>query len=188
MRTTLALLALLGATGCSDSTPAADSGAHIRETAPPCTIADHATVAGCAQVVGQSFTCLPADHLPETDAGISYSETPPSSGPHWPFWEQTWGEHSDVVPRERWVHNLEHGGVILLYNCPQGCDTELAVLRQVIADRQGKRVMLTADPLLSAPRFAAVSWTWVHRTDTPDLATLLCFVDQHEGHAPEDVP
>ena len=129
MRTTLALLALLGATGCSDSTPAADSGAHIRETAPPCTIADYATVAGCAQVVGQSFTCLPADHLPETDAGISYSENPPSSGPHWPFWEQTWGEHSDVVPRERWVHNLEHGGVILLYNCPQGCDAELAVLR-----------------------------------------------------------
>lgn len=188
VKTSGLIIAIALTSACSDDKGAADAGHGLRDAGPSCETSPHTGVPACSQVVGTSAQCHAPAHLAPTDAGIGYDANPPASGAHWPFWEQTWGEHTAVVPREMWVHNLEHGGVVLLYNCPQGCDSELAVLRQVIASRSTQRVLLTADPLLAAPRFAAVSWTWTYRTDTPDLPTLLCFVDQHEGHAPEDVP
>ncbi|MEE9382036.1 MAG: hypothetical protein V3V08_01300, partial [Nannocystaceae bacterium] len=51
--------------------------------------------------------------------------------------------------------------------------------------RKGFTFVLTSDPILDRPRFAAVSWTWVHEFDQVDVETLLCFVAQHERQAPE---
>ena len=89
--------------------------------------------------------------------------------------------------RGNWVHNMEHGAVVLLYNCPNGCDTELEVLRAVVEAR-GSQVLMTEDSELIGARFAAVSWTWVHEFEAPDMDDLLCFVDQHYDNAPESVP
>lgn len=126
-------------------------------------------------------------HVPQ-DSEIEWLSDPPHSGPHYPTWED-WGEADGVVPRGNWVHNLEHGGIILGYRCNDDCLEERAVLQQVVDMRPDLRVLLTPDPLLPGDeRFSAISWTWIHRFDEPDLAELLCFVDQHENHAPEDVP
>jgi hypothetical protein len=99
-----------------------------------------------------------------------------------------WGEYEETLPRRNWVHNLEHGGIVLSYVCSDGCESDLAVLREVIAQRPDARIILTPDPELPDVRFAAISWTWVYRFESPDLDTLLCFVDQHFNQAPEDVP
>ena len=48
---------------------------------------------------------------------VNYVHNPPASGDHWP-WPATWGVHNEVLAREWWVHNLEHQGIVLLYNCP----------------------------------------------------------------------
>jgi hypothetical protein len=143
-------------------------------------------VRGCPEPVGEAFCSEGADHVPD-GTEIAWLSDPPHSGPHFPMWE-TWGEHEQSVARGNWVHNLEHGGIVLAYLCPGGCEAELDVLRDVIAARPDLRILMTADAALPGPRFAAISWTWIHRTDAPDLDTLLCFVDQHENHAPEDVP
>src|SRR5262249_13053589 len=45
-----------------------------------------------------------AIHVPDA---VDYPDPPPVGGPHNPCWT-TWGVHTDVVPPERWVHNLEH--------------------------------------------------------------------------------
>jgi hypothetical protein len=50
------------------------------------------------------------NHIPEGQS-IAYPSYPPTYGPHWPA-PTTWGFHSEVVPDERAVHNLEHGGVV----------------------------------------------------------------------------
>jgi hypothetical protein len=156
------------------------------ESGPACDPAEVTEVRDCPEIVGEGFCSEGAEHVPD-GSDIAWMSDPPHSGPHYPMWE-TWGEHDMSVPRGNWVHNLEHGGIVLTYLCPGGCEAELDVLREVIAARPDLRILLTADPLLPGPRFAAISWTWIHRTDTPDLDTLLCFVDQHENHAPEDVP
>jgi hypothetical protein len=148
--------------------------------------ADFSEVRGCASVIGDAFCSEGQMHVPDgTD--VPWMHDPPHSGPHYASWE-SWGEHMEIVPRGNWVHNLEHGGIVLLHSCPGGCETELDVLRDVIAQRPNLRILMTQDPELPGDRFAAISWTWVYRFDAPNLATLLCFADQHEGHAPEDVP
>lgn len=152
-----------------------------------CEPAPFTEIEGCPAVVGQGFCSEGAMHVPQ-DTEIEWLSDPPHSGPHYPMWE-TWGEHETLVPRGNWVHNLEHGGIVLGYRCNDDCLEERAVLQEVIAMRPELRILMTRDPVLPGEeRFSAISWTWVHRFDEPDLAELLCFVDQHENHAPEDVP
>lgn len=143
-------------------------------------------VEGCAEIVGEAFCKDEVAHV-STDTMIEWSNNPPHSGAHFPIWENK-GEHDTAVERGFWVHNLEHGWIVLVYNCPEGCETELDVLRSVIDARPDLSILLTPDPLLDGPRFAALSWTWVHEFDEPVLDELLCFVDQHWDHAPESVP
>jgi hypothetical protein len=51
---------------------------------------------------------------------IPYEDSPPTSGPHWPIVAK-WGVYSEEVAAEVFVHNLEHGGVVILYRCPTPC-------------------------------------------------------------------
>lgn len=144
------------------------------------------SVASCPEIIGESFCSEGATHV-DIGTAIDWEHNPPHSGPHFGVWETVPGEHADVVERGYWVHNLEHGWVVLLYNCPEGCDAELDVLRDVLSMRPDHDVILTEDPLLEGSRFAAVSWTWVHAFDQPVLEDLLCFVDQHYNNSPEIV-
>ena len=47
---------------------------------------------------------------------VTYSSNPPSSGPHYPIWA-AFQEFATPVDRRNYVHDLEHGAVVLLYNC-----------------------------------------------------------------------
>lgn len=184
MRMTLVLFLFAG---CHvEKVPLADGGMTDDPTCRECDTEDAVDVPGCAETIGTSFPCEGHCHV-EDASSLSWLNNPPHSGDHLPVWERDWGEHTEAVARANWVHNLEHGGVVLLYDCPEGCDAELAVLRDVLAQRPDTPILLTPDAELDAPRFAAVSWTWVYETDAPDLATLLCFVDQHACQAPEGV-
>ena len=46
--------------------------------------------------------------------GLCYDESPPSSGPHRSMWGR-WGEY-EYMPPQRYIHNLEHGGIAILYH------------------------------------------------------------------------
>lgn len=150
--------------------------------------------------------CSPLVH-PVPDEGAShvafgtpivYQANPPASGPHWPQ-PAPWGVHDEVVPREWWVHNLEHQGIVLLYNCPggdagavNGCPDEIALLK-LIHDEQPYdqfseiRIVVTPDPLLPH-RFAAVAWDWAYVADSFDKSAIECFVAARYGRGPEQAP
>lgn len=88
---------------------------------------------------------------------VVYPDLPPTSGTHNPCWT-TWGVHDTEVAPNRWVHNLEHGGVVYLYNCPEGCAAEVEQMAALVAAQP--RSLLT--PYAALPqRFAVVSW--LHR-------------------------
>jgi hypothetical protein len=144
------------------------------------------SVAACPEIIGEGFCSEGAMHL-DIGTEITWDHEPPHSGNHYGVWETMPGEHSDVVDRRFWVHNLEHGWVVLIYNCPDGCAAELDVLREVLTMRPNLDIIMTEDPLLEGSRFAAISWTWVHAFDQPVLEELLCFVDQHYDNSPESV-
>ena len=44
-----------------------------------------------------------------------------------------WDIHSERIPRELQVHNLEDGGVIIQYNCPNACPELVANLEAIFA-------------------------------------------------------
>jgi hypothetical protein len=144
-----------------------------------------------------------------------YVANPPASGSHW-YWPAIWGVHQEVLPREWWVHNLEHGGVVLLYNCPtngagaepvcddydmgipttrvsdKGCMNEITQLSLMYSqhplDEFGEvRIVVTSDPLLPT-KFGAVAWDWSWTSDVFDPVAIQCLIDARYGRGPEPAP
>ncbi|HET6346967.1 MAG TPA: DUF3105 domain-containing protein, partial [Myxococcota bacterium] len=77
-------------------------------------------VPGCpAAGVGTPLPCESFCHLAYGKPTLDYSTNPPASGNHYPSPERVLGEHTAPVPRGRYVHSLEHGAIVLAYNCPQ---------------------------------------------------------------------
>ncbi|MFN0248720.1 MAG: DUF3105 domain-containing protein [Kofleriaceae bacterium] len=105
-------------------------------------------------------------HVP-TGSSIEWSSNPPATGPHFPSWAG-WDRIYENLDRGYWLHNAEHGGVVLLYNCPEGCPDVLDELVEVARNASPdetctapvtKRIIIAADPLLPAgTQVAAVAW------------------------------
>lgn len=144
----------------------------------------------CPTLIGTSEPCQSYCHVPD---GFTepHGTNPPTSGNHYSTPAVNAVEFTSAVPRGKWIHSLEHGAIVLSYNCPSGCQTELAVLRQVFTanNNNGSWIIFTPDPLLPGPnRFAALAWTYTYRFDTPDAPTLTCFVQQHAYYGRECSP
>jgi hypothetical protein len=144
----------------------------------------------------RTFPALDSPHL-DADAGEpAYNSNPPSSGPHEGRWAR-WGGHTGAIPRRNYVHNLEHGGVVLAWRCADGsCATARDVLAALgtfpndrACDLPGvparPRVVATPDPLLESP-VAAVAWGRVYQADCVDAESLRGFYVSALAHAPED--
>jgi hypothetical protein len=149
---------------------------------------------------GGAFACGPgidspeyegAQHVPE-GTHVDYRANPPASGNHWPQWAEPWGAYPDGLPRERWMHNLEHGGVVLLYNCPDGCAdvvAQLTALRDgTPPDRyQQQRLLIVPDREMPM-KVAAVAWKWRWQGESVDVPTVRCFIEERYDQAPESIP
>jgi hypothetical protein len=139
---------------------------------------------------------MPASHV-AVGTHVDYDSNPPSSGPHYPIWAayQVWDA---PVPREYYVHDLEHGAVVLLYKCsaPGGCADVVDALKKAsdaipddpLCSGTGVRVrtVITPDPLLDVP-IAAAAWGWIYKADCIDLPSLTQFAKDHYGQGPEQL-
>jgi hypothetical protein len=129
-------------------------------------------------------------HVAEGSA-VSYRSNPPASGPHYPVWAR-YREHAGAVPRGYWVHNLEHGAIVLLYR-PDAPAAAVQELRQAFASLPSdpscghRRALLTPDPLLPQPFVAAVAAHRVLMADRLDPAWVRSFVESFRGQGPEAV-
>jgi len=118
------------------------------------------------------------------DAPLQYADPPPAGGDHNPCW-WSWGPHTKPVPDERWVHNLEHGGVVYLYNCPEGCAAEVEKMSAFVTGRA--QALLSPYPDLPV-RFAVVSWGHRIVSDCFDQTAFEAFYTKRVDQAPESVP
>jgi hypothetical protein len=120
---------------------------------------------------------------------LTYGTNPPSSGDHYGVWAdyQTYGV---PFPRGFWVHSLEHGAIVMTYNCTDGCADDVAYAQALIdslpADcgSGARRVILTPDPELDV-RFAASAWGFTLRADCFDRDAFASFIAEHYDHGPE---
>jgi Protein of unknown function (DUF3105) len=143
--------------------------------------------------VGQAIDEMPHTHV-QPPAQITYNHNPPTSGCHYNLGYgdapiQT-GAYNQVIPPEYWVHNLEHGYVVALYNCPSGCATEFQDLRNwyhSLPDEPGfpyPKVIIIPWPTMDVP-FAAVSWDWYDPIPNFSIAEFNRFYMNHRFQAAE---
>lgn len=120
------------------------------------------------------------------EGDLDYSESPPLGGNHNGCWA-AWGVHEETVAPENWIHNLEHGGVVVLVSCPgEGCvDDRLALAEWVLTLPEG-RALLTDYAGAPMP-YTLVSWGHRLELGCVDLVEMQAFFDANEGQAPEDV-
>ena len=137
-----------------------------------------------------------ASHV-DFDASIDWFTNPPSSGPHYGIWAH-WGSWPDL-PRGYWVHNLEHGGVTYLFQCPSGTcmpirDSLVTMMNSIPMDPACTpddasparvRVIITNDNVIETP-IAAAAWGWLYAADCVDPPSLRQFYIDHAGLAPEN--
>jgi hypothetical protein len=146
-----------------------------KETVTPCDACD-----GVCELVTQ-----PIAGYQHVDGEVDYPDPPPTSGDHDACWAE-WGAHADPVPDENWVHNLEHGGVVFLWNCPQGClDDAAAAEAWAEASLDPGRWVMTPYAEMD-PGWAAVAWGTRLTLGCLDTVALQAFYDDNVGHGRED--
>lgn len=128
---------------------------------------------------------------------VEYRTKPPSSGNHYPFWA-AYKAYATPVPEGFWVHNLEHGTIVISYNCPAGCASDVAAAAQMLAalpqdpecvslgEGVYRRSLMTPDPKLDVP-FAASAWGWTLRARCFDPVAFQAFALAHYNQGPEDL-
>jgi hypothetical protein len=115
---------------------------------------------------------LGADHPP-------YNSDPPTSGWHTSDLA-AWGSYDYIVPDERFVHNLEDGGVIFWY--PFGTEEENQKhidLLEPIA-KGFRHVVIAPRENMSTP-YAMTAWTRLERFDVIDEAAMKKFLETYHG-------
>ena len=164
---------------------------------------------GCGDPVGsrplhyELGTCGVVDILDE-DVGdhvaqgstIEWSTNPPTSGPHFSLWA-AWDRSYGTLDRGFWVHNLEHGAVVLAHRCDAGCPDEIAQLAAAVLalpeDAKCEapiraRALVVADPLLPDDRsFAAIAWGALYSASCVDPDAIAEFAGDFYGRAPENL-
>ena len=123
---------------------------------------------------------------------ITYQNRPPSSGTHYPTWTRP-GVYPEPQPTGNWVHSLEHGYVVILYNCPDACP-DLAQQLAAFYEAAPKSAHYGYQKLIVQPyadmdhRIAIVAWAHVDELDAFDPTRLRAFYDAYHDHGPEDAP
>ena len=131
-------------------------------------------------------------HVDEGSA-ITYKHNPPASGPHYPS-PKDWGIYTTTIAPGYWVHNLEHGGVVVLYDCPTGCSqvvTELQQAYQTFPKDKYNEVKLLATPYSGLPngtQVMALAWDFQKAYSSFDVQKLQTFYNARADHGPDDIP
>jgi hypothetical protein len=112
---------------------------------------------------------------PETAA---YNSIPPTSGPHYTS-IATWGVHDTPIPNELQVHNLEDGGVLVQYNCPDGCPELVSDLTSIVSDYHEGMILAPYPDMTS--RIALTAWGRIDTMDAFDEDRIVRFVKAYKG-------
>jgi hypothetical protein len=129
-------------------------------------------------------------------AVITYKHYPPTSGHHYYIWAPLGvypaAKYPHPLPVGYWVHNLEHGAIVIVYHCPTGCPAlakQLANLTYTFPrDPEFDQVRLIVTPYDHMQhRIAILAWRWIDQMDTFDRTRLLGFYRIHVDHGPEAI-
>ena len=129
-------------------------------------------------------------HIPATQA-ITYDHYPPNHGNHYDT-PRPWAAYDTQVPDGYFVHNLEHGGIVVLYHCPTGCAatvTQLKGLFNTLPKDHFGEVKLVVSPYdKTTHQITLLAWDYEQDLDSFDLKAIQAFYNGHVDQAPEKIP
>ncbi|MGH3037340.1 MAG: DUF3105 domain-containing protein [Gaiellaceae bacterium] len=156
---------------------------------------DSGAVGGPGNCQRQTFAALEASHVQELPDGYEYNSIPATSGFH-NAQTAIWNLYDEPVPQINYVHNLEHGGVVVQYGSgvPASAVTQVADWYQ--QDTNGLVVAPLAPELEEeapnlADKLVLTSWTHMMTCTAFDEGAFDDFVDDFrgpQGDAPEKFP
>jgi hypothetical protein len=114
----------------------------------------------------------------ESEPHVPYNSDPPTSGPHLSY-IAPWGVHNVPIGTELQVHNLEDGGVMVQYNCPNGCPDLVGQLSAIVKGYD-RFVVLAPYPGMKT-RLALTAWTRLDAFDEYDEARIVRFIRAYRG-------
>jgi len=172
------LPAVVGSAGCADPDISSDASAPRGE----------------CHAVTTTYTGETREHVAPC-SGVAYPMSPPVFGNHYPEWA-AYKTYDFPLPLGYLVHDLEHGAVVLFYDCPGGCGDEVSEVQRFIAALPPDarcapfdiphQVVLVPRPGLGA-RWAASAWGVSITADCFDAELFREFYEDHRGHGPEDL-
>jgi hypothetical protein len=138
------------------------------------------------------------DHSILTPTGISkkWNTSPPTSGPHYAV-PAVWGAYTAPLNLAQLVHNLEHGGIYMLYG-PKVPDAAVQQLRTFYDGHQNATVLAPLPSL--GNKIALGAWTtksasqpnngtaYLAKCTTFDDAAYAAFFKSYQGKGPERFP
>jgi hypothetical protein len=155
------------------------------------------------QALGQVEDDMGRTHV-AVGTQVHYTYCPPASGNHYnaqgagPIQPRYYGPNESAIP-EGWVHNMEHGGLVILYNCQlNGCNAaDQATLQAVPATFPASPVCKVPAGVISPviarfdtmkTSFAALVWDHVLFQDRLDMPQILAFFNQYADRSnPENL-
>ncbi len=124
---------------------------------------------------------------------VTYASLPPTSGSHWPVpaAPAPWGIKDSQLANEVTVHNLEHGGIVILYSPTLGPDDLVKLkdsVRSITSTTKFKKILLEPYKELTDAKIALTAWDWILKLQAPDQAAMVKFISAHYDGADAPEP
>ncbi len=150
------------------------------------------------------------EHIDKGAPHVAYNSTPPTSGPHWSIGgtdsaDMTggggqapvdWGIYDAQIADEAQVHNLEHGGIMIQYNC-HDCPELVASLKDFYSRYASSHRLpffpnstkIVVAPYYTMPdRIALTAWGHIDMFGDYNEDRVVRFVEAYRDKGPEPVP
>ena len=136
---------------------------------------------------GARLPDLGVDHVLPGASHPDYNSVPATSGWHYsvPFAPAPWGIYDQALPDEVLVHNLEHAGIGIHYDCPEGCAGLVDRLTQIAVEYS--KVVLSPYPGMDS-RISLTAWTFIDQMDDFDEGRIVAFIEEHMNAATAPEP
>lgn len=98
-------------------------------------------------LIGEKFEEQPREHVATDSAYFDFNSNPPTSGPHFAT-TASWGVLPSETDDRYLLHNLEHGGVWISYNCDLLKKKSSLIFKEVYAQDASSTASTSAKPSL----------------------------------------
>jgi hypothetical protein len=128
-----------------------------------------------------------APHIKPGESHEPYNSNPPTSGWHYDN-PSAAGVYPEPVADETLVHNLEHGHVIISYNCANVQGTSCEELKSNLSNlfdlKRGWKIVVVPRPSLDTG-IALTAWNVIDKFNTYDQGRIENFITQYRDQGPE---